>query len=410
MNQSIQLLRNLAATYVKLASEDRNTSLIKLHKNVNDLKMTRPVVLINELPWAEMNIDNQLTLICEDPVLRAAEDWLRKKIFQYRNFPADMILTPYLPVRKVIHTTSIGVSVDEDTIEVGDGNHIAAHEYHDQLATEEAIDKIVLPTITYDETETKRRYELLSNTFGDILPVRVKGTDYLGVVTWDDISRYRGVTPLLMDLIDRPELTHKMVRKLTDVHVHTLSEYERLGLFDDEPLDLHCTPVATDDLNPSEDSPVVTRKNIWGRGAAQILASVSGEMRREFDIAYMKETVGQCGLVYYGCCEPLDKMIDVVEEIPNLRKISVTPWADVDIAADAIGSKYVISSKPNPASVAVDHLNEDALRKEIRRILDAGKRNGSHMDIVLKDISSCHHNPKNIFRWEQIVMEMVNTY
>ena len=142
---------------------------------------------------------------------------------------------------------------------------------------------------------------------------------------------------------------------------------------------------------------------------AQILGSVSREMHEEFDINYMKELMKPFGLVYYGCCEPLDKKIDIVEKIPNLRKISITPWADIDIAAEVIGNKYVIANKPNPASVAIN-LDEDNLRKEIKKTLDACKRNNCSCDIVLKDISSVNYKLDNLVKWEKIVMEMVNNY
>jgi len=142
---------------------------------------------------------------------------------------------------------------------------------------------------------------------------------------------------------------------------------------------------------------------------AQIFASVSKEMHEEFDINYMEKLMADFGLNYYGCCEPLDQKIDIVEKLPNLRKISITPWADVDVAAEAIGKKYVLANKPNPASVTVP-LNEDALRAEIGRTLAAVKRNGCSCDIVLKDISSSGNDVRNLIRWEQIVMEMVKSF
>ena len=77
------------------------------------------------------------------------------------------------------------------------------------------------------------------------------------------------------------------------------------------------------------------------------------------------------------------------------------------MAAEVIGTKYVIANKPNPASVSIK-LNEEELRKEIGRILAAVKRNNCSCDIVLKDISSAGHDVNNLIRWEQIVMEMVN--
>ena len=101
--------------------------------------------------------------------------------------------------------------------------------------------------------------------------------------------------------------------------------------------------------------------------------------------------------------------MDIVQTIPNLRKVSITPWADVNVAAEAIGKQYVLSSKPNPASVAADRLDHNQLRKEIKTILDACRRNGCSCDLVLKDISTCNHRPQNIFEWEQIVMEMVKS-
>ena len=108
-----------------------------------------------------------------------------------------------------------------------------------------------------------------------------------------------------------------------------------------------------------------------------------------------------------GCCEPLDRKIDILEKIPNLRKISITPWADVDNAAEKIGRKYVLSSKPNPSSVAVSKLDEAAVRDELTKIISACQRNNCAVDIVLKDISSVGHNPENIFKWERIAMELV---
>jgi len=45
-------------------------------------------------------------------------------------------------------------------------------------------------------------------------------------------------------------------------------------------------------------------------------------------IDYAVQWYEKFGLVYYGCCEPLDGKIDIVREIPNLRKISMSPWVD----------------------------------------------------------------------------------
>lgn len=410
MDKSIKIIRELAKKYYELSNLDVNHERLILHRSVNDLKAIRPVVLINEMPWNEMNVDGVLDLHCEDEFLRGYEQSLRKSIFQFENFSADMILTPYIKVQKIINSTGIGIGIDEKTISTDDKNRIVSHEYYDQLKTEDDLLKLRDPIFTYNEKITMENYQKISNAIGDILPIKIKGLDGYFVATWDDISKFRGVTPLLLDLMDRPEFTHKMVRRLTDFNISRLNQLEQIGAFDNNPDTIHCTPSANSTLKPNEEYGNVTRKNIWGRGAAQILASVSKQMRDEFDIDYMIETVGECGLVYYGCCEPLDTMIDIVERIPNLRKIGVTPWANAEIAAEAINTKYVFSSKPNPANVSSRSLNEDVIKQELSTILSACKKNNCNVDITLKDISTINYNLDNLVKWEKIVMEMVKSY
>jgi len=407
MTRDEQILRPLAQAYAQAAAEPRNAARRALHIASNDLRMIRPVVALDEIPWEQMDFDGSLTCHCGDGDLRGLERWMRRELFKYKHFPADMILRPYVGVGKAVHSTGIGMESKDHTLASGHATSIISHEYEDQLEDEEALERIHPPVLTYDEDATRAAWTKLGEAVGDILPVRITGATQCGVASWDDISRYRGVTPILMDLLDRPEYSHAIIEKITQCKESELAQREALGLLDSDGYLLHCTPWLTDDLPKPKDG-VVTRENIWGRGTAQIFGSVSREMHDEFDIEYMKRTVGTCGLVYYGCCEPLHNKIDLVEKIPHLRKIGVTPWADVNIAAEIIGGRYVVSNKPNPAAVAVPVLNEDALRRELGTILDACKRHGVRgLDITLKDISTCCNRPENIFRWEQIAMEMV---
>jgi len=138
-----------------------------------------------------------------------------------------------------------------------------------------------------------------------------------------------------------------------------------------------------------------------------VFANVSPAMLEEFEIPFAKEYFTGFGLVYYGCCEPLDKRIHIVSQLPNLRKISITPWADVDNGAANIGNKYVMGNKPNPAYLAVDTLDVDLIRKETMRTLNAAKRNNTPVELVLKDISSVKYHPEHLDLWAKTVMECV---
>ena len=408
MTNDVKILRGLAARYAAAAADHRNEDNLILHRNVNDLKMTRPVVHIDEHPWHELNHDGSLTLQCEEPLFRDLERHFRRTLYKWTTMPADMVISREIKVHKIVHSTPVGVEIDETILEGGDGNHIVAHEYHDRLKDEADLDRLKMPEYTYDEAETKRRWQMLGDAIGDILPVRIGGSNP-SVSFWDWLSQLRGVTPLMEDLIERPEFSHACAKKFADINAHTFRRWEELNLFDAHPLYVHCTP-ATASALPGEgfDGEHVRMKDVWGRGTAQIFGAVSPNMHDEFEIEYVKDILGQFGLVYYGCCEPLEHKIHIVEKIPNVRKIGCTPWADVDICAERIGKKYVLSSKPNPAHIA--HFDRDTVVGEITHILDACRRNGCAVDITLKDISAGGGGPENLIAWEKLVMDLVRNY
>lgn len=131
MQDDVKILSKLAYDYFKIANSYNNAEKIRLHTAVNDLKQIRPVVLIDELPWHEMNIDNELTLQCTDNYLRQIEWFLRSNIYKHKHMPADMVLPPFIPVQKVIHSTGIGILVDEEILVNDNGNNIVSHKYID---------------------------------------------------------------------------------------------------------------------------------------------------------------------------------------------------------------------------------------------------------------------------------------
>jgi len=408
MNKDNIILRSLANEYFEIANSDKNRQNILLHKKVNDLKHSRPIVLIDEIPWHEMNINNELTLQCEDEYLKGLEFYFRSNIFKWKHMPADMVLQPYFGVGKIIHSTGIGVGqVLND--EHGQ-NDIKSHKFADQIETEEDLNKLHFETISYDKSTTRKNFEIVANIFGDILPVKITGeaTGYgLGCRNWDDIVRIRGLDTLFYDLIERSEFMHALVGKLTDIFIDKIKRYENLGLLDDSYYN-HCTSALTNDLHPNQE--MVKAKDVWGRGLAQIFASVSPAMQDEFDTQYMIKAMEPFGLVYYGCCEPLHHKIHILEKIPRLRKISITPWADVDVATDIIQNKYVVASKANPSNLAALKLDKEVVTKELTKIVSACRRNGCSCDIVLKDITTVYNNPKNLFEWEKIAMDIVNNF
>ena len=413
MQNDVKILRRLADEYAVFARSERNKEKIELHRSMNDLNQKRPIVLIDEIPWHEMHIGDELKLQCSNPYFREVEWFLRSTLYKFRHMPADMAVTDYIPVAKIIESTGIGVEVDEKTIQSESGEGVQSHQYHNQFE-DHNIEKLHNPIISYNKEETVRRYNMLGEAIGDIIPIKITGeaTGYgLGCKTWDIIPTLIGVDHLLMGLIDRPDFMHELAKKLTDIFLSIVHQYDALNLFDTESLYVHCTAATTSDMPMSEgDYEHSNTRKLWGRGLAQILATVSPDMHDEFDITYMIKAMEPFGLIYYGCCEPLHNKIHILEKIPRLRKISITPWADINVAADIIGKRYVVSAKPNPSNLSSGILDNDVIRRELSSILDACKRNDCAVELVLKDISTVGGRPQNLFEWEKIAMELVNAY
>ncbi len=409
MNPDIAILRELAARAAECAADPVNAERARLYRAVNDRRMIRPVALLEEIPWNELETLEPLRLRCQDPDFRAMEQYLRRELFLWEHAQADRIFRPYLPVEQAVTITSVGIDVGEE--ERGKaGGGIYSHRYENRLRDDEDLEKLRDPEVLLDEAETRRRFDKAGEAVGDILPVKRMNleTGYgLGLKTWDDVVMRMGPEQLFLDLCDRPEFLHRVARRFCDIFVRLMRKIERLGLLEADQILVHSTPALSDDLAAGEDRSHVTLDHCWGRGLAQIFASVSKSMREEFDIEYQIEAMRPFGLVYYGCCEPLHDQIDILSRIPNLRKVSITPWADVDKGAEALGRRYVMAWKPNPAYLLRVAENEGAIRAEIRRALAAAKRSGTSMDIVLKDISSVSGDPENLSAWARIAMEEV---
>ena len=113
---------------------------------------------------------------------------------------------------------------------------------------------------------------------------------------------------------------------------------------------------------------------MWGNATAQIFGSVSGRMHWEFALKHEMRWLERWGLTYYGCCEPLDIKMGLMRRIPNLRKISMSPWVNTERAVKEVGADYVFSRKPTPAVLAEDTWRPERARADLARFLGASTR------------------------------------
>lgn len=403
------LLRELAKQYAEIAAQPINAERRKRGQDNNSLRPARPLVWVEEIPWHEMDIDGQLLLHCESEMAREMERHFRRTLYRWRYIQSDMVVEDAYYVEKYCHVTGLGVEVREDTRAVDDDNNIISHCYEDVLETPEQVDALRLPVVTADPALDEAKLAEAREVLDGILPVKPRGHG-LYHAPWDVITRLRGVEPILIDMMDRPEHLHAIRKKFMEAGLSQYEQMERLGLLGYDVSQLHCTPPYADELPaPDYDGGGVRLKDIWFRGMAQMFSTVSPAMHKEFDLDYMRPVMDKCGLSYYGCCEPLDNKLDLLFEIPNIRKLGVSPWASVEYCAERMGGNYVFARKPNPAFVA-GSFDAETVRRETVETVEACLKYGCPYELVLKDISTVSYKPQNLIDWVNTVQETVDGY
>ena len=124
MNKDREILRELGGRVAEIASLPVLDEKRRLWRALNGLKPERPMVTIDQVCWNEMNIDGKLSLLCENTECRAYEETLRRVLLQWEYFPVDMVVEPFIKVRKAINNSAFGMSVQEHTLAAFEGNDV----------------------------------------------------------------------------------------------------------------------------------------------------------------------------------------------------------------------------------------------------------------------------------------------
>ena len=408
-----EILRELAGKVAEISALPIQAKTEKAWKGLNGLKPERPMFMIDQLPWGQLNRDGELDCKCEDWLLRSYEWQLRETLYRWEHIQDDRVVNAEIRVPKSISNTGYGVSIEEERIAGEAGTAADSHDYKDVLKDEADLAKIKTPVISEDKAVSAQWLDMTQDIFGGIMRVTQGGAYTYGHV-WDIISTWHGVEECMYDILDRPEFIHKILEKMFGLFHHAMDEYERLGLIDvGQPL-IHCTGAYSDEIpgfnGESEaelDKLRYSAKNAWTMGAAQLFSMVSPEVHDEFEIAYHIKWYERFGLGYYGCCEPLDRKIHVISKLPNVRKISMSTWVDMERGSEAMAGRYVFSRKPNPAFLANDTAwLPELVRKDLEDACAAAQKYNNPCELILKDVSTVGGKPERLWEWAKIAAEV----
>lgn len=366
------------------------------------------MVYICQVPWAEMNVNNELSLFCESDLGKSIEIELRRTLYAWRRFRVDMVVEPV--IRCPLETKDSGFGIQQSgRKETFYESSIVAQSFLPQIKNEQDLEKIKDPKVEVDWESTKKKAEVLEEVFQGILPVKVSGIRGIWFAPWDELVRWYGVQEVLQDLVLRPDLVHAAIDRLVCACLARLNQYEKLGLLESNN---GAVRVGSGGLGfttglPHAGNLGIQPSEMWGCAAAQIFAGISPEMHEEFALTYELRWLERFGLNYYGCCEPLHHKLHVLRKIPRLRKVSFSPQAEISRAIEqGAGIDFVLSVKPNPAIFAGTYWDIEEARRQLKGILV--KTKGCAVEIIMKDISTVRFEPKRLWDWARMAMELVD--
>jgi hypothetical protein len=408
--RDIAIIRDLAKRVADIASLPEQTEKTRLWTACNDLKPERAMVYADpQNGWAELDAA-WLHLECQDESLRWIEHRLRRKIVRHERIPDDF---PILSTFDVDLDIS-GAGYDDYGFRLEatySGSERGSYHIEPVIQDFDDLHKLHLRPIQVDHSATDRQVERVQELLGDILYVRKVGKRYWRYGLTRVLIHMRGLNNMMLDVYDCPELLHELMAFLRDDFAHELDVMERehgIGS-NNTPDSVNGTGglAITTSLPAEREMGIsLTPRDIWCWGESQETVGVGPQQFRDFVLDYQLPLLERFGLVAYGCCEPLDHKIDLlIEGIPNLRWVSVSPWADRELLAQKVAKNYVYVYKPNPSRICLPDPDWQAAEREVRETLHIAC--GCPIHIVMKDTHTFHNDPRRITRWAEMASHAV---
>lgn len=402
-HQDREILRALAGRVREIAGLPEMADRKARWYRHNALRQERPMVLcFPEGAWAEILPDESLQ--CSHPVLRQWEHRLRQIILWWEIIRDDNVVEPFFDLSWQVSIGDYGVQTPHIHPH-GRGSYTWDPPLKD---LREDFKKLRFRELSVDREATRRKQELATELFGDLLPPRLHYDYWWTMGLTLEAAKLVGLETLMMLPYDDPEFLHMLLGWLRDEHLHFMAWFEREGLLISNNKN-HYTGSGgvgyTTELNaPESEEHGAALEQMWGFSESQETVGMSPSMFGEFIFPYQLPLLQRFGLNCYGCCEPVHDRWEHIRKIPRLRRVSVSPWCDEEIMAEGLGENVIFSRKPNPAPLSVG-FDEKTLRRDLRRTLDAAR--GCNLEIIMKDTHTVQNDPSRITRWVQMAYEEI---
>lgn len=408
------VVRELADRWAEIAALPVMAERKRQWRALHDLRPERPMILFEVGTVDDYVAADELR--CVHPILRAVEATMREHIRHFDEVGDDIVFEPWYRLGWDVLDTGWGVEVVQIPGPVAPDGSSIGYTFNFPIRTPQDVAKLQPRRFRVDRDGTLAKSRLLEDTFGDLVPVKVGNYDHFmtdqGAESWAgnyfigltwQIYRFIGNEGLLGWVYEAPEAIHALMEYMAADRERQFDLLESEGLIVPNTDNQLAGPRAygyVSELPPPDEAPG-TLGDLWCWAESQESAPISPAMFGEFVLPYLKRVTDRFGLVYYGCCEPVhDRLEMIIDAMPNLRSVSVTPWADFDIVAGMLGDRYVFSRKPDPVPISGPTPHWDRAEADLRRTYDAAR--DCNVEILYRDVYDVGGDRTRLARWVEL--------
>ena len=410
-------LRSLAARQAEIAALPVMETRKERWRSMNDaVAGARPPFAIESWTFDRDFLPDSM-LCCETEYGRTLERNFLRNIRHHEILDDDHVCPDTLDMEWRVELDEFGVEIPTEYIADAEGV-VTGYRFDCPIKDLKEGWPMVKPsTFSVDRKGTAEEKSFLGASFGDLLPVALRSGTYGRTNLTQRLMRLISMEDFFIAMYDCPEGVHGLLGLLRDnaVRMSRWAEAEGLLVLNNGNQVTCGTCYNFTSLLPKGgviDGPV-RLSDMWGVMDSQETVGVSPEFFDEFVFPYYRELAEMFGLVYWGCCEPVDPIWDKsLSRLPNLKAVSVSRWADQRHMAEVLDGKGIVfSRKPDPNLLGVvPALDEEAWAKEIRNTLQIVSDHAVPFEFVVRDVYTMHGNLGKARRAVQIAKREIDAF
>lgn len=413
-NAERSYLRELAKRQLELANLPIMTELEHRWYEHNEGLGEYPMILM-ETKYCE---DDLIDLVCESVFAKELELEIKRHVVNYDLVRDDRVVPSYHTIYWETDIKTLNLDMSEKRITDPSGKSVGYTTIQHLKDLPENMHKIGKTVRRIDKKATLEHKVAVEEVIGDILPVKIKNNpSFNWAVSPSKKAEYlMGLESMMFAPYDCPDEFHQLYRILVDDILETFTWMSEEGILE---LNNGNDYAGSGSYGFSHSLPtdvckknkIITTQDLWVNLNSQETVGISPEMYGEYYWPYYKELASHFGLTYYGCCEPTDPIWDeYLSKLTNLRKLSVSPWADEVFLAEKLrGTNIVYCKKPSPNYLALNiPFDEKEYYEHIKKSVIHAQ--GCHLEISCRDVYALSGDREKLGKAVNIIREVVGKY